>query len=577
MIDRITLKFGPTGKCNPLEIDVSPITVFVGPNNSGKSVVLFEIENHCRGATKNNNNLIINKLDFTPYSEEEIEKEISKIEQSPQPGERINPSNVILGKLNAQNGKGFRTHLNKSTLIREAQNPNQGIGTYATFLSIYTVRLDGTNRLSLLNTQSAGNLKNLPENHLAFLFQNDHLREKVRKIVYEAFKKYFVIDPTNIGQLEVRLSDQEPQNDQEEKSWLQPSVDFHKNAIMISNTGDGVKAFIGIIATILAGDPKIVLIDEPEAFLHPALSSKLAKEISVAMKQSRKRLFASTHSSDFLMGCIQSGSPLNIVRLTYNYNQPTARLLPQEKLIPLMRNPLLRSTGVLEGLFYESVIVTEGDADRAFYQEINERLLAVNDSRGIPSCLFINAQNKQTIWDIVKPLRELGIPAAGIVDIDFLKDGGSVFTKALRAVFVPESSHESLNSLRINIKKKFEALGKNMKTQGGVRLLENPDKETCNRFFEQLQEYGVFVVPGGELESWIPNLGVHCQKPHWLIKVFEEMGENPDDSQYLHPEDGDVWNFMGKVKEWCIDEIRKGIPSEVVIGAETPSPQESPE
>jgi hypothetical protein len=37
-----------------------------------------------------------------------------------------------------------------------------------------------------------------------------------------------------------------------------------------------------------------------------------------------------------------------------------------------MRNPLLRSTGVLSGLFYEFVIVTEADADRAFYQEIND-------------------------------------------------------------------------------------------------------------------------------------------------------------------------------------------------------------
>ena len=53
----------------------------------------------------------------------------------------------------------------------------------------------------------------------------------------------------------------------------------------------------------------------------------------------------------------------------------------------------------------------------------NERLLAENDPRGISNCLFLNAQNKQTVWDIVKPLRELGIPALAIVDIDILKDG----------------------------------------------------------------------------------------------------------------------------------------------------------
>src|SRR5260370_23066181 len=83
-----------------------------------------------------------------------------------------------------------------------------------------------------------------------------------------------------------------------------------------------------------------------------------------------------------------------------------------------MRNPLLRSTGVLGGLFYESVIVTESDADRAFYQEINERLLRFQPERGLNNALFLNAQNKQTVPTILAPLRQLGIPAAGIVDVD---------------------------------------------------------------------------------------------------------------------------------------------------------------
>ena len=87
-----------------------------------------------------------------------------------------------------------------------------------------------------------------------------------------------------------------------------------------------------------------------------------------------------------------------------------------------MRNPLLRSIGVLSGLFYEAVVVTESDTDRAFYQEINERLLAESDERGVANCLFLNAQNKQTVWDIVQPLRELGIPAVGVVDVDVTTD-----------------------------------------------------------------------------------------------------------------------------------------------------------
>jgi hypothetical protein len=92
--------------------------------------------------------------------------------------------------------------------------------------------------------------------------------------------------------------------------------------------------------------------------------------------------------------------------------------------LELMRNPLLRSTGVLNGLFYEHVIVTESDADRAFYQEINERLLRFRPEWGVPNCLFLNSQGKHTLQTIMRPLRKLGIPAAGIVDVDVLKDTG---------------------------------------------------------------------------------------------------------------------------------------------------------
>src|SRR5690606_1725628 len=98
------------------------------------------------------------------------------------------------------------------------------------------------------------------------------------------------------------------------------------------------------------------------------------------------------------------------------------------------------------------------------YQEINERLLSKNDKRGIQNCLFINAQNKQTVWDIVKPLRELGIPAIGIVDIDAMKEGGRVFSKLLEGSFIPDLNHQSFQNMRKNIYDALNITGANWKT-----------------------------------------------------------------------------------------------------------------
>jgi hypothetical protein len=226
-----------------------------------------------------------------------------------------------------------------------------------------------------------------------------------------------------------------------------------------------------------------------------------------------------------------------------------------------MRNPLLRSTGVLSALFYEFVVVTEADADRAFYQEINERLLRFKPEWGIPNCLFIHAQNKQTIQTIMRPLRSLGIPTAAIVDVDVLKEGGTVWTGFLGSGFVPPISHTAMGAQRAAIKTAMEATGKNMKSDGGISILKPSDQEATRNLLDQLGEYGMFVVAGGELESWLAGLGIPGKGPSWLISMFEKMGEDPDSTGYLKPSSDDVWEFMSRIKTWLAAPGRKGIPS----------------
>ena len=561
MIERIELKFGSSPGLPSLNLELTPITVFVGPNNSGKSKILVEIENYCRTTRSQTNQVILNRIQFIPWQQNEFELELKRIEQKPKPNEALAPGIILIGKVNPLYPNSQRIQLNKPQALIEALNPNANLaGHYGQFLGVNTLRLDGTSRLNLCNEQTAGDLQSLSLNQLSHLFNDNALRAEVRRIIFEAFGKYFVIDPTNIGKLRVRLSDINPPDERTEKGWETNSVKFHGGALEIMYSSDGVKAFTGIITTLLAGNPKITLIDEPEAFLHPSLSAKLGKEIGNSLRDTKRRLFVSTHSSSFLMGCIQSGNPLNIVRLTYKNNIPTARLLDQNKILRLMRHPLLRSTGVLNGLFYEAVIVAESDSDRAFYQEINERLLSANDHRGISNCLFLNAQNKQTVWEIVKPLRELGIPTAALVDIDFVKEGGQVFTKALDGSIIPQLSHQSLHNQRQAIYNALLATGRDMKRDGGITTLDSSSQEAANNFFDLLDEYGCFVVRNGELEFWLKTLGATGHGPAWLIQTFERMGDNPNDADYVIPSQGDVWDFLGKIRTWIDNQNRKGIP-----------------
>ncbi len=556
MITSLELKFGRVPGAPGEKVAATPVTVFVGPNNSGKSRVLQEIERYCRSGTKDANALLLADLQFSGLDLPKATQSIERLRQPPNPGEAQSVDHIFVGS------RYGRNQVPISGITQFVQSPSTNVGAFCQwYLTHYTLILDGRSRINLVNQQGAGDLQRPAESSFQVLFRDDTKRHEVRRIVFEAFGRSFVLDPTNLGQLRIRLSDRAPRDDMEERGIHADAVRFHAAAQLIDEASDGVKAFTGIVTEVMAGDPSVILVDEPEAFLHPSLAAKLGQEVARAAMSADKRFFASTHSPQFVMGCIQSGAPVNIIRLTYRGGVPTARVLPSAEILELMRHPLLRSTGVLSGLFYEFVVVTESDADRAFYQEVNERLLLHKPEMGIPNCLFLNAQNKQTVQTLLRPLRKLGIPAAGIVDVDVLKDGGSNWINLLSSSDVPQLSHGSLATMRAAIKAAMDATGKDMKRDGGLQILQPADRQAAEDLLAQLRLYGIFVVPGGELESWMKSLGAAGHGPSWLIDMFEKMGEDPADSAYVRPSSDDVWAFLGEARKWLVDPNRKGIPS----------------
>lgn len=323
-----------------------------------------------------------------------------------------------------------------------------------------------------------------------------------------------------------------------------------------SQFSDGVKAFTGLVAFLMSSDCRIILIDEPELCLHPPLAKKLGRISADLAFKRQGNVFGSTHSAYFLMGCIQSGRGVNVVRLTYNEDIATARLLSSSKLKSMMKDPLVRSSGVLSALFHRGCIVTESDADRAFYQEINERLLS-SDSGG-DECIFLNAQNKQTVRRIVSPLREMGVPAAAVIDLDIVKESSGL-KDLLKSCSVPQCLVNAWGALRGEIKSKFE--GKNIDpSRQGIDGLGPKDRESAEIWLENLKEYGIFVVPGGALESWLPDLGADGHGSNWLVSAFEKMGTSPDEEGYLSPSQGDVWDFVRNIASWISNPNRKGMP-----------------
>jgi hypothetical protein len=523
--------------------------VFVGPNNGGKSASLREI--HQSVTIGRDVGVILAEIVHSIPELENLDALVERfVFRNVVPS---NPGHVLFGyrgnrqEVQLQN---VRSHLSSRVNGRPSQY------AYAMLFQHFVLNLGGENRLGMVQGGGAQSLREEPHSTIAAIFKDNELRKKISNIVHEAFGQHLLVDPTAMGSLSYVFADEYPP-DEISRSFDEPSLDFFSKCAPVLSASDGTKAFIGIMTEVMAGSHDILTIDEPEAFLHPALAYLLGREITRNLGDG-KQMFVSTHSPHFLMGCISAGLPVDIVRLTYRSQKATARLLPSEEVKKMMYDPLLKSIGVMGALFFESAVVVEADSDRAFYDEINSRLNLYGDG-GVKHASFLNAHNKQEATHIARVLRNIGIPAAMILDIDWIKEDGKVAQRYFAAAGVPAGLRPGLLETRRRVRASLESADEHYKTKGGVSLLRGEELVTANTFFDQMVTYGLFTVRAGELEHWLPHLDVKVRKELWLSTMFERLGSDPSDAAFVRPSDDDVWQQLRIIDAWIRNSQRQGM------------------
>jgi len=138
MLRNVTLRFGAAPGEPPLGFSPGPMTVFVGPNNSGKSLALRELEALIGSGDPSLLHIVRSITPHLPDAET-VER--------------------MVRSRGAEHG---------GEMSRE-------------FLSLFTLRLDGQTRLALTQPRLAGDLQANPANHLAALFKDDAARERGRE------------------------------------------------------------------------------------------------------------------------------------------------------------------------------------------------------------------------------------------------------------------------------------------------------------------------------------------------------------------------------------------------------------
>jgi len=168
--------------------------------------------------------------------------------------------------------------------------------------------------------------------------------------------------------------------------------------------------------------PFLLLFEEPEAFLHPALQRQMG-DVLESISESNQVVIA-THSPLLV-------TPQRIRNILILRQDTTGLARPIVPNLESLRDPddkqlarLLEFSSSSEFLFADCVLVVEGLSDRALFEASwNALRKSLSFGRQSVTLAIIDAGSKSVVPVWVKYLNEIGISAYGVVDLDFLWDG----------------------------------------------------------------------------------------------------------------------------------------------------------
>ncbi len=265
---------------------------------------------------------------------------------------------------------------------------------------------------------------------------------------------------------------------------------------------------------------------------------------------------------------VNAEAPLTVVRLVRQQDNSTkAYQLKSDNLRDIMKDPILKYSHVLDGLFHEVAILAEAERDCRFYEaalDVHETALPAGPQQQSPlpatEVLFIPTGGTSNMPRLAKALKSLNVPVIACADLDVL-DKKPVLKNIVEAVggewagldddwksvVAPlNAAAPTDNAVTVaeRVRGAFDALIKQnpyalfdgdarkainvaMKAQSrpwdevkhhGVPELQRVNKENpeaVSRLINGLATQGVVLVHVGELESFAHDIGAYKGKA-WL-------------------------------------------------------------
>ena len=549
-----------------ISIGNADVVVFVGPNNAGKSQALQDIQWQMSNS-RSGIAIKDSKFDFVG-SAEDLENYIKK--HSVFDDSREHPIY-----------RGYNYSISAKWMSHDwEESPSDFSPLFCFYMSTQT-RLQGSDPVPAISS-----LKESANHPIHMLYQDDRLENRISAFFYRAFGSHLSV--YRLGGKEIPLlvgQRVEPEGNEDRLSFSY-NRRLLNATVSLQEQGDGMRSFASVVLHLLAPiTPSILLLDEPEAFLHPP-QARLLGEILVTERSNRAQLFVATHSADVLQGLLNvvDADHLRVIRIQREKDVNQVKELDRGRASEISKDPLMKYSSVLSGVFHRRVIICESDADCMFYNSLLD-VPSVHCGPH-PDALFIHANGKHRMAIQASALMALGVWVDAIVDIDILqskddlrklfealggdwlrvKDDAVNIKKAIQqsgrqssagavienikkvlagiqpAAEFPDSAKQSINALLRDV-----SPWSLVKRSGESGIPAGQTVNSYTRLKSVLQSKGLWIVPVGELEGFCRNIGGHG--PKWVQRVIAEY--DLEKSEELH----DARQFITQVWQSRVNSV----------------------
>lgn len=362
---------------HPIELPTEGVLALVGANNVGKTYFLKLLRSYIHGTAVEEvspNGDIFDNIELgwrgspeeaAPVAKERVENAFTPTEH----GFRCN------NRLSYAGGS-----IVKESQFNTLQSQTNSLGVFSDLFVEFDDAIARVHETSLKRQVAPQN--NTEKTSLTqSAFENERASERIKNYFQRIFHKEISYYERH-GNIGFILTPELQSASSAGHALNQDTKNHMDNSPKLWHQGLGMRSVLGLLLKIFAADKEIIIVDEPEAFLHPPQAAGLGNVLSEIAVSEKKQIILATHDRNLLNGLLKSGDHrVSIQRISRSGDSSWVKSIEPATLSNVRVKSLIRYSTIFDSLFVRMTVLVENEKDAYFYSEAIEHILTKDSNK----------------------------------------------------------------------------------------------------------------------------------------------------------------------------------------------------